>query len=257
MLGYVLAVVLLLSVKAVVWISLVFPLWVLLISVLYPGSNFLGASSRCRMLEWKRGRKRALAVRVRCCARFEGRQEYVLDQPTPRNGSMLLNRELNAPQFRHGTLYPNRRCLSPFPTSPTPVRTVIILIMPFTLSHAAAALPFRRTRLIKSALVIGCFAPDFEYFIPLCTSRQLRPQSSWHLCPRPAFQPDRALALSRLCQGAPRRLPARKRASTTPTRAQNLVRQLSFSLCHDRHLRSGGHCHPHPLGFVYPLRKLG
>jgi hypothetical protein len=38
--------------------------------------------------------------------------------------------------------------------------------MPFTLSHAAAALPFRRTRLIMSALVIGCFAPDFEYFIP-------------------------------------------------------------------------------------------
>jgi hypothetical protein len=38
--------------------------------------------------------------------------------------------------------------------------------MPFTLSHAAAALPFRRTPLIMSALVIGCFAPDFEYFIP-------------------------------------------------------------------------------------------
>jgi hypothetical protein len=38
--------------------------------------------------------------------------------------------------------------------------------MPFTLSHAAAALPFRRTRLIMSALVIGTFAPDFEYFIP-------------------------------------------------------------------------------------------
>ncbi|WP_348261455.1 DUF4184 family protein [Telmatobacter sp. DSM 110680] len=38
--------------------------------------------------------------------------------------------------------------------------------MPFTLSHAAAALPFRRTRLIMSAVVVGCFAPDFEYFIP-------------------------------------------------------------------------------------------
>ena len=38
--------------------------------------------------------------------------------------------------------------------------------MPFTLSHAAAALPFRRTRLIMSALVVGCFAPDFEYFLP-------------------------------------------------------------------------------------------
>jgi hypothetical protein len=38
--------------------------------------------------------------------------------------------------------------------------------MPFTLSHAAAALPFRRTRLILSAVIIGCFAPDFEYFAP-------------------------------------------------------------------------------------------
>lgn len=39
--------------------------------------------------------------------------------------------------------------------------------MPFTLAHAAAAIPFRRTRLISSALVIGCFSPDFEYFIRL------------------------------------------------------------------------------------------
>jgi len=39
--------------------------------------------------------------------------------------------------------------------------------MPFTLAHAAAALPFRRTKLIASAVVIGCFAPDFEYFIRL------------------------------------------------------------------------------------------
>jgi hypothetical protein len=37
--------------------------------------------------------------------------------------------------------------------------------MPFTLAHAAAVLPFRRTRLIMSALVVGCFAPDFEYFL--------------------------------------------------------------------------------------------
>jgi len=38
--------------------------------------------------------------------------------------------------------------------------------MPFTISHAAAALPFRRTRLVLSAVIIGCMAPDFEYFIP-------------------------------------------------------------------------------------------
>jgi Domain of unknown function (DUF4184) len=37
--------------------------------------------------------------------------------------------------------------------------------MPFTLSHAAAALPFRRTRLVMSAVVVGCFAPDFVYFL--------------------------------------------------------------------------------------------
>ncbi len=37
--------------------------------------------------------------------------------------------------------------------------------MPFTLSHAAAALPFRRLKPIWSALVVGTFAPDLQYFI--------------------------------------------------------------------------------------------
>jgi hypothetical protein len=37
--------------------------------------------------------------------------------------------------------------------------------VPFTLSHAAAALPFRHTRLIFSAVVFGSFAPDYEYFL--------------------------------------------------------------------------------------------
>jgi hypothetical protein len=37
--------------------------------------------------------------------------------------------------------------------------------MPFTLSHPAAAIPFLRTRMDPSALVIGCMAPDFEYFL--------------------------------------------------------------------------------------------
>jgi hypothetical protein len=37
--------------------------------------------------------------------------------------------------------------------------------MPFTLSHAAAALLFRRTRLVLSAVVVGCCAPDFVYFL--------------------------------------------------------------------------------------------
>lgn len=37
--------------------------------------------------------------------------------------------------------------------------------MPFTLSHAAAALPFRKLKPIWPALVIGSFAPDLQYFI--------------------------------------------------------------------------------------------
>jgi hypothetical protein len=39
--------------------------------------------------------------------------------------------------------------------------------VPFTLAHAAAALPFRRLRLVPSALVVGTLAPDFEYFLRL------------------------------------------------------------------------------------------
>ena len=37
--------------------------------------------------------------------------------------------------------------------------------MPFTLSHAAAALPFRKFKPVWSALVIGTFAPDLQYFL--------------------------------------------------------------------------------------------
>jgi hypothetical protein len=40
--------------------------------------------------------------------------------------------------------------------------------MPFTLSHPAAVVPFMRRRgFVPSALVVGCMAPDFEYFICL------------------------------------------------------------------------------------------
>lgn len=39
--------------------------------------------------------------------------------------------------------------------------------VPFTLAHGAAALPFRRSRLIISGVVVGTFAPDFEYFLRL------------------------------------------------------------------------------------------
>jgi hypothetical protein len=39
--------------------------------------------------------------------------------------------------------------------------------MPFTLSHPLAVIPFARTRLVFSALVIGSMSPDFEYFLRL------------------------------------------------------------------------------------------
>jgi len=39
--------------------------------------------------------------------------------------------------------------------------------VPFTLSHAAAALPFRKLKPIWPALVMGTFAPDLQYFIML------------------------------------------------------------------------------------------
>ena len=37
--------------------------------------------------------------------------------------------------------------------------------MPFTLSHVAAVLPFRRLNLVWSAFVVGSMAPDFPYIV--------------------------------------------------------------------------------------------
>jgi hypothetical protein len=39
--------------------------------------------------------------------------------------------------------------------------------VPFTLAHGAAALPFRRFHLVFSGVLVGTFAPDFEYFLRL------------------------------------------------------------------------------------------
>ncbi len=50
--------------------------------------------------------------------------------------------------------------------------------MPFTLSHAAAVLPLRRTRLIWSALLLGSFGPDFQYFVLMSYHSR-----SWHYYP--------------------------------------------------------------------------
>jgi Domain of unknown function (DUF4184) len=61
--------------------------------------------------------------------------------------------------------------------------------VPFTLSHAAAALPFRRARLVTSALLIGTFAPDLEYFI------RLQPGGGWGHTLTGAFALDLPLGL--------------------------------------------------------------
>src|ERR1700689_4266788 len=50
--------------------------------------------------------------------------------------------------------------------------------MPFTVSHAAAVLPFRRSGLIWSGLVIGSFGPDFEYFLRMSAGSR-----AWHHFP--------------------------------------------------------------------------
>jgi hypothetical protein len=42
--------------------------------------------------------------------------------------------------------------------------------VPFTLSHAAAVVPFVRTGLVPSALVIGSMIPDLPYYVPLPVS---------------------------------------------------------------------------------------
>jgi len=39
--------------------------------------------------------------------------------------------------------------------------------MPFTPAHIAAAIPFRRSRLVWSALIVGAIAPDLPYFLRL------------------------------------------------------------------------------------------
>jgi hypothetical protein len=45
--------------------------------------------------------------------------------------------------------------------------------MPFTVSHAAAVLPFRRLPLIWSAFIVGSMAPDFPYIIGSTEYRSL------------------------------------------------------------------------------------
>ncbi len=43
--------------------------------------------------------------------------------------------------------------------------------MPFTISHAAAVLPLKKTRLPLAALMIGSMSPDFAYFLPVGLAR--------------------------------------------------------------------------------------
>ncbi len=39
--------------------------------------------------------------------------------------------------------------------------------MPFTISHAAAAWPFEKSKLVLSAVIVGAMAPDLDYFLNL------------------------------------------------------------------------------------------
>ena len=39
--------------------------------------------------------------------------------------------------------------------------------MPFTISHAAAAWPLEKSKLVLSAVIVGSMAPDFDYFLNL------------------------------------------------------------------------------------------
>jgi len=45
--------------------------------------------------------------------------------------------------------------------------------MPFTVSHAAAVLPFRRLNLVWSAFIVGSMAPDFPYIVGNMHDRDL------------------------------------------------------------------------------------
>ncbi len=45
--------------------------------------------------------------------------------------------------------------------------------MPFTVSHAAAVLPFRRLNLVWSAFIVGSMAPDFPYIVGSTRYRDL------------------------------------------------------------------------------------
>jgi hypothetical protein len=46
-------------------------------------------------------------------------------------------------------------------------------LMPFTVAHAAAALPLRRLNLVWSAFLVGSMAPDFPYVVGSITYRSL------------------------------------------------------------------------------------
>lgn len=52
--------------------------------------------------------------------------------------------------------------------------------MPFTLAHAAVALPSRRLRLVPSAVVAGALAPDVWYYLPRAWTPTFPPAWSPH-----------------------------------------------------------------------------
>jgi hypothetical protein len=64
--------------------------------------------------------------------------------------------------FGGGTDSPYRRGFKP--DAVAPIRSISFR-MPFTVSHAAAVLPFRKLNLVWSAFIIGSMAPDFPYIV--------------------------------------------------------------------------------------------
>ena len=62
--------------------------------------------------------------------------------------------------------------------------------MPFTVSHAAAVLPFRRLNLVWSAFIVGSMAPDFLYIVGSTEFRQIGhrfPGVLWFTLPASLF----------------------------------------------------------------------
>jgi hypothetical protein len=105
--------------------------------------------------------------------------------------------------------------------------------MPFTLSHAAAALPLRhllRSAAVFPALVIGCFIPDIPYFLPapLCSinAHQFPELVSFGI---PCGWAIYALWFGVLLDPSAALLPRRYAALLSPSRSNHAIATLAWS----------------------------